>query len=182
MGGAYVGQISQGNLPDEKTSGDKQARLENESIEEQIVRYVNDLDEISTDECLAMKQLLLKHKSLFSEEPGCTHMYNHVITPIIEKPHVRKSYPVPLYQQAAVELEIEKMLQLGIIERLCSEFCNPIRVVSKKNGEVRICLDPRFLNKVIASDNESPPRSEELLQKHEGAVYFSTTDLVKGYW
>ena len=86
-----------------------------------------------------------------------------------------------MYQQAAVDREIENMLQQNIIERSCSEFCNPIRIV-KKSGEVRICLDARFLNKVIASDNESPPRIEELLQKHEGAIYFSTTDLVKGYW
>ena len=43
-------------------------------------------------------------------------------------------------------------------------------------------MDARFLNKVIASDNESPPRIEELVQKHEGATFFSTTDLVKGYW
>ena len=47
---------------------------------------------------------------------------------------------------------------------------------------MRVCLDARFLNKIIASDNESPPLVEELLQKHEGATYFSTTDLVKGYW
>ena len=43
-------------------------------------------------------------------------------------------------------------------------------------------MDARFLNKIIASDNESPPRIEELVQKHEGAMFFSTTDLVKGYW
>ena len=47
---------------------------------------------------------------------------------------------------------------------------------------MRICLDARWLNKIIADDNESLPRIEELLQKHEGATYFSTTDLTKGYW
>ena len=38
------------------------------------------------------------------------------------------------------------------------------------------------MNKIVAVDNESPPRIEEILQKHEGAKYFSTTDLTKGYW
>ena len=38
------------------------------------------------------------------------------------------------------------------------------------------------MNIIIASDNESPPRVEELIRKHEGTKYFTTTDLIKGYW
>ena len=124
----------------------------------------------------------MKYNILFSLAPGCTTVYQHPIVPTRDKIVVRKSYPVPLNQRAAVDAEIHRMLNLGIIERSQSQFCNPLRVVQKKNGEVRICLDARFLNAVILLDNECPPRIEELLQKFEGAQFLSTTDLVQGYW
>ena len=74
------------------------------------------------------------------------------------------------------------MLELDIVERSKSPYCNPLRIVEKKNREVRVCLDARFLNMAIMSDNECPPRIEELLQRFEAARFWSTTDLVQGYW
>ena len=129
-----------------------------------------------------VRELLHTHRTLFSNKPGLTRLYEHVITPIMQKPFVKRSYPVPLKHRAAVEKEIEDMMKLGIIERSSSEFCNPLRVVVKKDKSIRLCLDARFLNKVIAADNESPPCIEEIMQKYEGVKYLSTTDLVKGYW
>ena len=156
--------------------------ISDDLVSENMGSDVNNLTELNVEEKMRVKDLLYKHKDVFSEEPGCTMVYEHEIRVTVQKPFVKKSYPVPLHQQAAVDKEIEKMLGQGIIQRSCSEFCNPIRVVKKKNGEVRVCLDARWLNKIIADDNESPPRIEELLQKHDGAMYFSTTDLTKGYW
>ena len=68
----------------------------------------------------------------------CTHLYEHRIHPIVDKPIVKRSDPVPLHQKAAVSREIDRMPELGIIERSCSDCCNPIRNVDKKNGEMRI--------------------------------------------
>ena len=123
------------------------------------------LTELNDAEKIQVKDLLYKHKDVFSEEPGCTMVYEHEIRVTVQKPFVKKSYPVPLHQQAAVDKEIEKMFGQGIIQRSCSEFCNPIRVVKKKNGEVRVCLDARWLNKIIADDNESPPTNRGTLTK-----------------
>ena len=54
--------------------------------------------------------------------------------------------------------------------------------MDKKNGKVGLYLDARFLNMARMSDNECPPRIEELLQRFESAHYLSTTGLVQGYW
>lgn len=74
------------------------------------------------------------------------------------------------------------MLDQNIIEFSDSEFCNPLRIVIKKDGQVRICLNAQFINAIIFSDKECPPIIEELLQRFEGAKFLSTTDLVMGYW
>lgn len=47
---------------------------------------------------------------------------------------------------------------------------------------ILVCLDARFINDKIESNNECPPIMEELLQKFEGKKFFSTTDCNSGYW
>lgn len=130
----------------------------------------------------ALQQLLYKYQSLFSDKAGCTSIYEHSIKLIQNKSYVRKSYPIPLKLRESVNREIEDMLKEGIIERSNSSYCNPLRIVSKKDGGVRLCLDARHLNDVIESDNEAPPPIEELLCKYDGVKYMSTTDLTHGYW
>lgn len=49
-------------------------------------------------------------------------------------------------------------------------------------GTVRVCLDARFVNKIIEDDHKSPPLINELLQKFHGAKWFSKLDLTQGYW
>ena len=74
------------------------------------------------------------------------------------------------------------MLNDGVIEYSNSPYCNPLRIALRKNDDVRICLDARFINETIESDNESPPLISELMQKFYGVTYMSTTDLANGYW
>ena len=99
-----------------------------------------------------------------------------------DKPFVRRSYTRPLHLKPQVDTEIEEMVSMGIISRSSSEFCNPLRVVSKKDGDVRVCLDARYLNKIVIANNESPQQIEQLMIRADGVQYLSTTDLVKGYW
>jgi Reverse transcriptase (RNA-dependent DNA polymerase). len=54
--------------------------------------------------------------------------------------------------------------------------------VEKKDKRLRLCLDARHLNDVIAGDNESPPLISELVQQHHGKFIFTTLDLTHGYW
>ena len=152
------------------------------AIEDQIILYVEKLNGLNHTEKAEILKLLLKYREVFSDQPGCTRTYENEIKPTSDKPFVKKSYPIPLYQQSAVDRDIHKMLRQGIIEYSCSEYCNPIRIVAKKNGEIRVCLDARFLNKFIPADNECRPHTDELMQKHEGAKYFSITDLVRVYY
>ena len=160
----------------------QQSKGNNENFDSEVERYVQELVQLDAYQRATVGKLLRKYEKLFSPEPGCTTIYKHPIIPINEKVVVRRSYPIPLSQRAAVDAEIKRMLDLGVIERAQSPYCNPLRIVQKKNGEVRVCLDARFLNAIILFDNECPPRIEKLLQKFEGARFLSTTDLVQGYW
>lgn len=123
---------------------------------EQVEKYVQNLNTLNNDQKVIVTELLLNNRDVFSSEPGCTAIYEHQIKPINNKVFVKKSYPVPLSLRDSVDKEIQRMEKLGVIERSDSPICNPLRVVHKKNGKVRVCLDARWLNKQIQSDNETP--------------------------
>ena len=74
------------------------------------------------------------------------------------------------------------MLNTNVIERSISPHCNPLRVVQKSNGDIRLCLDARFLNAIVEDDLESTPLINELTQEYNSAQYFSKLDLKNGYW
>lgn len=127
-------------------------------------------------------QVMSKFEYLFSEK-NC----GAKVTPyqIRVKPHkvpVFKTYSIPIAHRKKVSCKIQKMLEARVIEKCNVSYCNPIRIVIKSDGTVRICLDARFINVIIESDHEAPPLVYELLQKFQGISYLSTTDLATGYW
>ena len=51
----------------------------------------------------------------------------------------------------------------------------------KKNGEIRLCVDFRNLNKFSKKDNYPLPKMEHLLQRISGATVMSFLDGFLGY-
>ena len=159
---------------------------EDSSMNARIEEYVDNLEILTVEQRKKvfpnLSEVFLRNSGVFSDSPGCTHLYEHVITPTVANPYVKKSYTISIHQRNGVSREINRMLELGIIERSASKFCNLLQVVTKKSGDLRLCLDVRFINRIIVSDNECPPRIEDILQEFPGATHLSTTDLVSGYW
>ena len=78
--------------------------------------------------------------------------------------------------------ELDRMMEGDIIERLISSYSNPLVVVIKKDGRVRLCLDVRKINQIIIPDRESPEPINEIFQKFSGVKYMTSLDLTAGYW
>ena len=74
------------------------------------------------------------------------------------------------------------MLQDGIIEESSSPWMSPAVFVHKKNGDVRICVDYRALNKQTVKDSYPLPLPDEVQDRLAGCTMFSTFDLRSGYW
>lgn len=55
-------------------------------------------------------------------------------------------------------------------------------VVEKRNGELRLCLDPQDLNKALIKENFLIPKLEELSARLSHMKYFTVLDLKQGFW
>ncbi|CAC5413783.1 unnamed protein product [Mytilus coruscus] len=55
-------------------------------------------------------------------------------------------------------------------------------IVEKADGKLRICLDPKDLNRAIKREHFILPRQDEITAKLAGAKYFSKLDASSGFW
>nr|XP_034824747.1 uncharacterized protein K02A2.6-like [Maniola hyperantus] len=77
-----------------------------------------------------------------------------------------------------------RMETLGVIRKVShpTDWVNAIVVVAKKNGDIRLCLDPRPLNRAIRRAHYSLPTVTELAIKLRDAKYFSVLDARSSFW
>ena len=108
-----------------------------------------DLTVLDSQQRTVFQQILYEFKHIFSHKPRCAIGYEHRIRLKKDKSVVKKNYPIPFAVRNATNEAIREMLDMGIIERSVSSYNNPLRVVQKKNGKVKVCLDARYLNAII---------------------------------
>ena len=60
--------------------------------------------------------------------------------------------------------EVQRMIEEDIIEKSSSLYTSPIVAIPKKDGQVRLCLDAREINKIIINDRTSPGEIEEIMK------------------
>jgi hypothetical protein len=142
-----------------------------------------DINPDLTESCKQdIESLLEEFSDVFTDIPGNTTLIEHNIQLTTTDPIRVKGYPVPFHLRETVKEEVEKMLQLGVIEPSNSPFASPIVLIRKRDGTVRFCIDFRQLNKVTVFDAEPMPNIEAIFAKVSKYKYFSKLDLSKGYW
>ena len=54
--------------------------------------------------------------------------------------------------------------------------------ILKKNGTLRMCLDPKDLNRAIQRENYPLPTIEDVATRLDGAKVFTIMDMQSGFW
>lgn len=63
-----------------------------------------------------------------------------------------------------------------------TDWVSSMVVVEKKNGSLRICIDPKDLNDAMKRSHYPTPTIDDITNDLKGAKIFSTFDTKNGYW
>jgi hypothetical protein len=77
--------------------------------------------------------------------------------------------------------QLEELENKGFIQSSVSPWGAPVLFVKKKDGNLRLCVDYRELNKVTIKNKYPLPRIDDLFDQLQGAKIFSKIDLQSGY-
>ncbi|KFM69716.1 Retrovirus-related Pol polyprotein from transposon 17.6, partial [Stegodyphus mimosarum] len=129
-----------------------------------------------------LQRLLNKYSQSFSNEPGMTDLVEHDIEVISNKPVRSKPYRMSHRQNEILKREIQRMLDLKIIEVGESDYTSPMILVEAPNKDPRPCVDYRRLNEITRTQFYPLPNIEERVEEVASAKYITVIDLAKGYW
>jgi len=132
----------------------------------------------------AMAMLLREYNDVFSSgdhDVGLTRAVRHEIpltagTVLIRQPTRR------LGPEKEVSRQVRDLLDGGLIEPAHSAWSLLVVLVQKKDGSWRFCVDYRKLNSLTIQDAYPLLRIDKSLYALAGSKYFSTLDLLSGYW
>lgn len=132
----------------------------------------------------SVEELKTKYAEIFTPELGTVKGVKatlHVKEGAV--PVFHKARPVPYSLRPAVEKELTRMQEEGVITQVdFSEWATPLVLVPKTDGSIRLCGDYRStVNQGIHVDTYPIPTPEEVHTKLAGGKTFSKIDLRCAY-
>lgn len=113
---------------------------------------------------------------------GSTSLVQHKIIVNRTEPIKQRYYPVSPFKQAIINSELDKMLEMGVVEKSTSGWSSPVLLVPKPDKSWRFCVDYRKLNKVTERDAWPLPYISDILRKLGGSRFLSSLDIQSAYW
>ena len=118
---------------------------------------------------------------------GYANLAVHRIDTGDAKPVATRLYKYSNLEDKAIKQNTAELMAAGKIRRSHSEYASPpMPVMDGQKGDgdptPRICFDYRALNAVIVSDKFPMPDVDEELAAIGSAKWFSTMDLIKGFY
>eukprot|EP00731_Ephydatia_muelleri_P006147 Em0003g395a len=157
-----------------------------ESRRQKLTDLVNQSEEgLSDEERTQLLGVLLEYHDIFAQGPGdvgCTGVLKHSINTEGAQPIRQQVRRIPPYRRDEVSGMLSEMLQKGVIKKSASPWASPIVLAQKKDGTTRFCVDYRKVNTVTRRDAYPLPRIDDTLDTLSGSKWFSTLDLISGYW
>lgn len=157
------------------------------SAESLVVAEINKLQAMETltsEQRQVADKVISMFENISFEKVGLgkTDLITHTIDTGDTKPIKQRYYPMSPEKLKELHYELDKMLELGVVEPSSSAWNNPTLLTSKASGELRFCLDSRKLNAVSKHDAYPLPYISQILDRLRDAKYLSSIDLSSAFW
>ncbi|KAK3731331.1 hypothetical protein QZH41_004089 [Actinostola sp. cb2023] len=148
-----------------------------------LIKFISAVDRDENTETFAAR-IREEYKDVFTGI-GCLERPYHIVLDPEVQPVINPPRRVPYGLQDRVKAALDEMCNQGIIVPVDqpTDWVNSMVAVEKKNTDkLRICIDPRPLNKAIKREHYHLPTIEEITTRLSGAKFFSTLDARSGFW
>lgn len=113
---------------------------------------------------------------------GRTNIIEHTIDVGNSIPIKQRFYPISPAVRSEMYRELDRMIELDVIEESNSSWSSPVVMVRKSNGKSRLCLDSRKVNGLTKKDAYPLPLIDGLLGRLSETKYISSLDLKDAFW
>ena len=144
------------------------------------------IDDTTVTESNSLKNQILsdvRYKVLFSGI-GCLPEEVNLQTDKSRTPHVAPPRKNAISLHEPLDKELDYLLKQGILVKLkeseASEWVNSYVCVKKPNGSIRVCIDPRPLNKAIIRPVHISKTLDEILPELLVVISFQSLIAPKG--
>ena len=93
------------------------------------------------------------------------------------KPVLKAPYRMSPVEMKELSIQLQYLLEKGIIRTSVFPWGAPILFVRKKDGSLRLCIDYRELNKLTIKNRYPLPSIDDLFDQMKDVVYFLKIDL-----
>jgi hypothetical protein len=100
------------------------------------------------------------------------------------RPVIMPMRRTPISVRDKFKMVLDKMVKQGVIAKVDTPtpLVNQTAIVHKKDGNLRVCIDPQPLNKALIRERFILPILEDCLHELSDSRFFSKADLSAGYW
>ena len=140
---------------------------------------------LTTSQRDKLYEALLCYEDVFAvdnSDLGCTNRLKHHINTGDAAPVRQPPRRISPHRQEEVTALLADMENRGIIQPSKSPWASPVVLVRKKDNTLRFCVDYRKVNELTKKDAYPLPRVDDTLETLSGSKWFSTLDLLSGYW
>lgn len=152
------------------------------SAEEEEEIDAPDMHHLTEDQRSRLNQVIAMFPSSIQEGLGKTPLMKHSIDVGDTKPIKQRHYAVSPAIERKMFIEVDRMIELGVVQESYSAWSSPVTVVSKGNGKTRLCLDARRVNAVTVKDAYPIPKIDSILSRLNETHFISSIDLKDAYW
>ena len=128
--------------------------------------------------------ILEKYKDVFNDDVGHFPGKAHLEVDATVKPVITPARKIPFALRPRLKDELDQLTEKGVIAPVNepTEWVSALALATKKSGELRICIDPRPLNKALRREHYKLPTLDDVLPELSKARIITTVDLKSGYW
>ena len=95
-----------------------------------------------------------------------------------------QSRRVPIALRPKLKAELDRLTKMKVITPNSepTPWVSQIVLTPKKSGDIRVCIDPKELNRALLREHYELPVLEDILHELSQSKVFTKIDLSNGYW